>query len=73
MNLLFAIPRFFWSRRTTTMGYLTVMWSVIEMNPETVGQWVTAPRRGIVLLIIGMVNAALGHYNQSVINRKNQQ
>lgn len=54
------------------MGYVTVMWAVLELNPDVVGGWVTAPRRGIILLIIGMINAALGHYNQSVINRQQQ-
>lgn len=57
-----------WRRRTTVMGYVTVMWAVLELNPDTVGQWVTAPRRGIVLLMIGMINAALGHYNQRLLN-----
>jgi hypothetical protein len=52
------------------MGYITVMWSVLEMNPDTVGSWVTAPRRGMILLIIGMVNAGLGHYNAALM-RKN--
>jgi hypothetical protein len=61
-----------WSRRTTIMGYVTVCWAVLELNPDTVGQWVTAPRRGIVLLVIGMINAALGHYNQSLINQRNR-
>jgi len=61
-----------WSRRTTTMGYITVMWSVLELNPDTVGAWVTAPKRGAVLLVIGMVNAALGHYNQSIINKRDR-
>jgi hypothetical protein len=52
------------------MGYITVMWSVLEMNPDTVGQWVTAPRRGIVLLLIGMVNAALGHFNAAQLRKR---
>jgi len=51
------------------MGYVTVVWAVLELNPDTVGQWVTAPRRGTILLVIGMVNAALGHYNQSLLNK----
>jgi hypothetical protein len=58
-----------WKRRTTTMGYVTVLWAVLELNPDTVGQWVTAPRRGTILLVIGMVNAALGHYNASLLNK----
>lgn len=54
------------------MGYITVMWSVLEMNPDTVGSWVTAPRRGAVLLLIGMVNAALGHYNAAQLKRERE-
>lgn len=65
MNVLTTI----WKRRTTVMGYVTVVWAVLELNPDTVGQWVTAPRRGTILLVIGMVNAALGHYNQSLLNK----
>jgi hypothetical protein len=52
------------------MGYITVVWSVLELNPETVGSWVTTPKRGTVLLVIGMMNAAIGHYNQSLLNKR---
>ena len=51
------------------MGYVTVVWSVLELNPDTVGGWVTAPKRGTVLLIIGMANAALGHYNAALLRK----
>jgi hypothetical protein len=64
--------KWLWSRRTTTMGYITVMWSILELNPDTVGSWVTAPRRGTILLIIGMINAALGHYNNSLRRQSDQ-
>lgn len=59
-----------WGRRTTVMGYITVMWAVLELNPDVVGQWITAPKRGTILLVIGMANAAIGHYNQSLLNRR---
>jgi hypothetical protein len=59
-----------WARRTTVMGYFTACWAVLELNPDIVGGWVTAPRRGLVLLLIGMINAAIGHYNQSLLKRQ---
>lgn len=55
------------------MGYVTVLWAVIELNPDIVGGWVTAPRRGAVLLIVGMINAAIGHYNQSLLRQRDAQ
>lgn len=54
------------SRRTTITGYLGVLLGVVELNSDTVGQWVAAPKRGSLLLVIGMATAAIGHYNQSV-------
>lgn len=54
------------SRRTTITGYLGVLLGVVELNADTVGQWVAAPKRGSLLLVIGMATAAIGHYNQSV-------
>lgn len=54
------------SRRTTITGYLGVMLGVVELNADTVGQWVAAPKRGTLLLVIGMLTAAIGHYNNSV-------
>jgi hypothetical protein len=62
-----------WHRRTTIMGYLTVMWGVLELNPDQVGDWVSKPRRGIVILVAGMVNAAIGHYNNALIKRMTAQ
>jgi len=58
-----------WKRRTTVMGYVTVMWGVLELNPDVVGSWVQAPKRGTFLLIIGMINAGIGHYNNALIKR----
>lgn len=54
------------SRRTTIMGYLGVLGGVMELNADTIGQWVSAPKRGSLLLVLGMAVAAIGHYNQSV-------
>jgi hypothetical protein len=51
------------------MGYVTVVWGVLELNPDTVGSWVAAPKRGTMILIIGMINAAIGHYNNAIIKR----
>jgi hypothetical protein len=59
-----------WDRRTTTMGYITACWGVLELNPDVVGGWVTAPRRGLILLVIGMINAAIGHYNASLLKHQ---
>lgn len=41
------------------------MLGVVELNADTVGQWVAAPKRGTLLLIIGMATAGIGHFNQS--------
>lgn len=71
MNLLTPL-RYLWSRRTTAMGYLTVIWGVLELNPDTVGDWVSKPKRGTFILIIGMINAAIGHYNNALIKRLSQ-
>jgi len=53
-----------WSKRTTVTGYLGVFLGVVELNADTVGQWVSAPKRGTFLLIIGMATAGIGHFNQ---------
>lgn len=45
------------------MGYMGVLLGVIELNADTIGQWVAAPKRGTLLLIVGMATAAVGHYN----------
>jgi hypothetical protein len=54
------------SKRTTITGYLGVLLGVIELNSDTVGQWVAAPKRGTLLLVIGMLTAGIGHYNSRV-------
>lgn len=54
---------YLWDRRTTTLGYIGVIISVMELNPDTIGSWVAAPKRGTLLLIFAMTNAAIGHYN----------
>lgn len=56
------------SKKTTITGYLGVLLGVIELNADTVGQWVAAPKRGTLLLVIGMLTAGIGHFNQ--LNRK---
>lgn len=60
MNFL----RWLASKRTTITGYLGVLLGVIELNADTVGQWVAAPKRGTLLLVIGMLTAGIGHFNQ---------
>lgn len=57
------------SRRTTLMGYLGVVGGVLELNADTIGEWVSKPKRGILLLILGMAVAAIGHYNQQQRDR----
>lgn len=37
--------------------------SVMELNPDVVGSWVAAPKRGTLILILGLATAGLGHYN----------
>jgi hypothetical protein len=69
MKWIIAPFVFLWSRRTTAMGYITVLWGVIELNPGVVGDWVAKPKRGTLILIIGMINAAIGHYNNALIKR----
>lgn len=59
---------YMWRRRTTTLGYMGVLLSVLELNPSTVGSWVAAPKRGSLLLILAMATAAVGHFN----NRQNR-
>lgn len=56
------------SKKTTITGYLGVLLGVIELNADTVGQWVAAPKRGTLLLVIGLLTAGIGHFNQ--LNRK---
>lgn len=63
MNQIKAFFAYLWCRRTTTLGYIGVIISVMELNPETIGSWVAAPKRGTLLLIFAMTNAAIGHYN----------
>lgn len=57
--------KWLWCKRTTVTGYLGVMLGVVELNADVVGQWVSAPKRGTFLLIIGMATAAIGHFNQT--------
>lgn len=52
-----------WDRRTTVTGYLGVFIAVLELNPDTVGHWVAAPKRGTLMLILSMATAGIGHYN----------
>lgn len=52
-----------WNRRTTVTGYLGVFIAVLELNPETVGSWVAAPKRGTLMLILSMATAGIGHFN----------
>lgn len=63
MTNIKAFFAYLWCRRTTTLGYLGVVLSVLELNPDVVGSWVAAPKRGTLILILGMMVAALGHYN----------
>lgn len=53
------------SRKTTITGYLGVLLGVVELNADVVGQWVAAPKRGTLLMIIGLITAAIGHFNAS--------
>lgn len=55
-----------WSRRTTVTGYLGVFLGVLELNSDTIGQWIAAPKRGIFLLMLGLATAGIGHFNQQV-------
>lgn len=64
MNALKAFGLWIASKRTTITGYLGVLLGVVELNADTVGQWVAAPKRGTLLLIIGMLTAGIGHFNQ---------
>jgi hypothetical protein len=59
-----------WERRTTVIGYVTACWGVLELNADAIGSWITAPRRGLVLVVIGLINAMIGHYNNSLIKRR---
>lgn len=54
-----------WCYRTRVAGYLGVVLGVMELRPDVVGEWVAAPRRGTLLLILGMITAAIGHFNAS--------
>lgn len=64
MNKLKAFGLWIICNRTKITGYLGVILGVVELNADTVGQWVAAPKRGTLLLIIGMATAAIGHFNQ---------
>lgn len=51
--------------RTKIIGYVGVILGVAELNAATIGEWVSAPKRGTLMMIIGMITAAVGHYNSS--------
>lgn len=54
---------YLWCRRTTVLGYAGTLLAVLELNPETVGDWVAKPKRGTLLLILALATAGVGHYN----------
>lgn len=57
--------RWLYCNRTKITGYLGVALGFLELNADTVGQWVSAPKRGSLLLCIGLLTAMIGHYNAS--------
>jgi hypothetical protein len=50
------------NNRTKIAGYMGVMLGAMEMNLESL-QWIPAPKRGMLLFILGIVTAGIGHYN----------
>lgn len=51
--------------RTKIAGYATAILGVAELNVDTIGSWVAAPKRGSLLMIMGMITAVIGHYNST--------
>ena len=66
MKAFFA---YLWCRRTTTLGYIGVLLSVLELNADVVGSWVAAPKRGTILLILAMATAGVGHFNNRQLRK----
>lgn len=60
-----GIAIWIWCRRTRSWGYIGVVFGVLEMNSDTIKDWIPEHLRGLVPIILGSVTACIGHYNDS--------